>query len=156
MKEFEGANSMQKGTIAVGCALVAVALLSFAAPAAAQTPGSWTLDCKGNFGGASVSLQWHDNGVLLATGAGSCSLTGTLSGFSAPPANANLLVVTLTVSAYSSSHSRTDSISIIPGQAFTVHLSASAHGASIEPSPTCKYFCIDLTPHEHARFSFDG
>ncbi len=135
----------------MGCALVAVALLSIAMPASAQTPGSWTLDCKGNFGGASVSLQWYDNGVLLATGGGSCG-----TGSSVPPPNANLLVVTLSVYAGSGSRVKTVEISIIPGQSFTVHLSASAHGASLEPSPTCKYFCFDLTPHEHARFSFDS
>ncbi len=151
MKEFEGANSVQKGTIAVGCALVAVALLGIAMPVSAQTPGSWTPGCKGNSGGASVSLQWYDNGVLLATGGGSCGM-----GSSVPPSNANRLVVTLSVFAGSGSRVKTDEISIIPGQAFVVHLSATAHGASIEPSPTCKYFCIDLTPHEHARFSFDG
>ena len=140
-----------------GLALTFLALSVLAtSPASAQAPGSWALTCKGN-AAAHVSWEWLADGAPIsgASGSATCATTATITGTSVPPANANGLTVTLSVTAGDNFASKTTTKSFDPTKSTKVTVSVSSSDrfcVQIFPYPTCITWVND---HEGAQFSLE-
>jgi len=140
-------------------AIAVLALSTFAiTPASALSPKSWTLNCEGSGGRASVSWNWLLNGAPVpgAGGSAACADTMTMTGTSAHPPNANGIEVALLVSAGSNDRAKYTTKSFDPGKAFKVQLGASAGDRVcvffVEPRTCLLWERVD----EHARFSLEA
>ncbi len=140
-----------------GLAAVAILALSMfaVAPASAQALGSWTFVCKGNGVGA-VSWSWLLGGTPIsgAGGTASCGGTETLTGTSAPPANANGITVTLTVSAGPDVRSKSVTMSFDGTSSFEVKVGAHVSDRFFDPD--CSIRGCWVHEHEGAEFDLQG
>ena len=127
-------------------------------PASAQTPGLWTLDCKGSGGRGSVSWNWLLNGAPIpgVGGSATCADTMTVTGTSARPADANGVEVALLAFAGYDEQVKSATKSFDPGTAFKVQLGASV------TDRVCVFFIEPRTcllwehVHERAQFTLEA